>query len=500
LLAAGDPDAAFRLLTERVVADFGTNPNLGSALDDVQPDVFADAPEILVPLAAELLLQGAFEPGARAFHLAQQATGRAGQPEPEMAVRLSLVSAMYRYVVGELSEALQLLERIPRVAAPAVNLEAWLVGDVVALYSHAFLGQFDQARRVAHNIASEDATPPSAREVLCPGIVSQVALAEGDLSEAGELAARSLHAAHGLGFDRHYFAFTALRTAALLALERRDFAAAGALTERSLDLVSGGRPLFEYLAQLDRARLWAAAGNPDEALASLPGARAALRSDRSVLLPLADELDARLRLRLGDRRGALSLVDRLSPERRIVVSAMIALESGDFSQAEELLGKIPASMTTIRDGLERQLLQANLALVRSPARAVGLVRAVLTVTNQYGFVQTALDTAPLLVEHLVSESDRYPPTDNLAALITAGLQARDRNATRPGPSRLPDPLTDAELRVLQGLPQRQSYADIASDLHLSLNTVKTHLRHIYMKLGVSSRSAAVRRAISLGFL
>ena len=64
----------------------------------------------------------------------------------------------------------------------------------------------------------------------------------------------------------------------------------------------------------------------------------------------------------------------------------------------------------------------------------------------------------------------------------------------------PDPLTDAEIRVLEKLPQRLSYADIAAELHLSLNTVKTHLRHSYMKLGVSSRSTAVRRAASLGFL
>jgi LuxR family maltose regulon positive regulatory protein len=306
-----------------------------------------------------------------------------------------------------------------------------------------------------------------------------------------------------LGFsanDRHYFAFTGLRTGALVALERRDFAAAAELTERSLGLVSGGRPLFEYLAQLDRARIWAAAGNPDEALASLPAARAALRSERSVLLPLADELDARLRVDLGDGPGALSLAERLPGDRRVVVSAMIALAADAPRRAEELLRQFSAPAATIRGGLERHLLQASLALVRNPARADRLVRDVLVVTDRYGFVQTALDTAPLLVQYLVSESDRYPPTPNLAALVTAGLQVRKRAGTRSQPGRLPDPLTDAEIRVLEKLPHRLSYADIAGDLHLSLNTVKTHLRHTYMKLGVSSRSAAVKRAASLGFL
>ena len=65
---------------------------------------------------------------------------------------------------------------------------------------------------------------------------------------------------------------------------------------------------------------------------------------------------------------------------------------------------------------------------------------------------------------------------------------------------MPDPLTDAEIRVLETLPQRLTYADMAAELHLSLNTVKTHLRHTYMKLGVTSRTAAVKRATSIGII
>ena len=65
---------------------------------------------------------------------------------------------------------------------------------------------------------------------------------------------------------------------------------------------------------------------------------------------------------------------------------------------------------------------------------------------------------------------------------------------------MPDPLTDAEIRVLETLPQHLTYADMAAELHLSLNTVKTHLRHTYMKLGVTSRTAAVKRATSIGVI
>jgi LuxR family transcriptional regulator, maltose regulon positive regulatory protein len=74
LLAAGDPEGAFRLLNERVIQSYFTNPTVGSALDldEVQPSAFTGVPEVLVPLATELLVRGAFAPGSLALELAQQ--------------------------------------------------------------------------------------------------------------------------------------------------------------------------------------------------------------------------------------------------------------------------------------------------------------------------------------------------------------------------------------------------------------------------------------------
>ena len=74
LLAAGDRAAAFSLLSEGVVRDVLTNPTVGSALDidEIRPELFAGAPEFLLPLAAELLWRGAFERGSQAVALARQ--------------------------------------------------------------------------------------------------------------------------------------------------------------------------------------------------------------------------------------------------------------------------------------------------------------------------------------------------------------------------------------------------------------------------------------------
>jgi LuxR family transcriptional regulator, maltose regulon positive regulatory protein len=122
------------------------------------------------------------------------------------------------------------------------------------------------------------------------------------------------------------------------------------------------------------------------------------------------------------------------------------------------------------------------------------------VAERHGYVQTVLNTAPQLVDHVMCDSDLYPRTKQLTALITAGLRTRKHTPAASRQNKLLDPLTAAEIRVLEKLAERLSYTDIASELYLSPNTVKTHLRHTYMKLGATSRSSAIKRANSLGIL
>jgi LuxR family maltose regulon positive regulatory protein len=61
-------------------------------------------------------------------------------------------------------------------------------------------------------------------------------------------------------------------------------------------------------------------------------------------------------------------------------------------------------------------------------------------------------------------------------------------------------LTPAELRVLRFMPSHLSFREIADRLYVSPNTVKTHARGIYGKLGVSSRGKAVERARAAGLV
>lgn len=82
--------------------------------------------------------------------------------------------------------------------------------------------------------------------------------------------------------------------------------------------------------------------------------------------------------------------------------------------------------------------------------------------------------------------------------MLAGRVARLRQAIEQ--LRLAEPLTAAERHVLELLPTQLTAMQIAARLFVSTNTVKTHMRHVYMKLDVTTRTDAVERARELGLL
>ena len=101
------------------------------------------------------------------------------------------------------------------------------------------------------------------------------------------------------------------------------------------------------------------------------------------------------------------------------------------------------------------------------------------------------------------------PDPGIAGRYLARIESRHGvgGRTRPASSdtarhnvALVEQLTERETAVLRYLPTKLSQRDIASELYVSLNTVKTHCAAIYRKLGVGDRKAAVQTARDLGML
>ena len=81
--------------------------------------------------------------------------------------------------------------------------------------------------------------------------------------------------------------------------------------------------------------------------------------------------------------------------------------------------------------------------------------------------------------------------------IMRGASVRPKDPAVP---QLVEELSHSELKVLRYLPTNLSRPEIAAELSVSVNTVSTHIRSIYAKLGTDDRSAAVRRARELRLL
>lgn len=93
------------------------------------------------------------------------------------------------------------------------------------------------------------------------------------------------------------------------------------------------------------------------------------------------------------------------------------------------------------------------------------------------------------------------PDPGIAGRYLARVEARHQLQTlRPDTPELVEDLTDRELAVLRYLPSSMSQREIAAELYVSLNTVKTHCRAIYRKLGTGDRKAAVQAARDTGLL
>ena len=108
-----------------------------------------------------------------------------------------------------------------------------------------------------------------------------------------------------------------------------------------------------------------------------------------------------------------------------------------------------------------------------------------------------LHPAPELLErHSRLRSTHASLISEILNLLAGHAPAARRGDVAP----LEEALSESELRVLRYLPTNLRSPEIASELFVSLNTVRTHLRNVYAKLGVHRRADAVKRARELGLL
>jgi LuxR family transcriptional regulator, maltose regulon positive regulatory protein len=501
-LAGHQADRALALLQDRVVPDFLRDPTMPAPPNPstVDPALLAGVPDHLLALATDLLLSGDPAHGGAYLDLLER-TQPSIPPESALAARYATMRAFHFAQTGLLDQAVVAALDARGIQERNQLSDEWAVAiRLILLRVYPCLEDFAAVEREAAAALATPALPEPARLVLVPGARALAWFESGHLAKAAEAAAVAAADARRLSFGQHFFAVDHLRAQAGLALERRDLDTAERLTEQVLSITERRRPLFEFLARLDRARIWAARGQVREALATVAEARQVLARGRSVLQARADELEAVLRLSLGDLPSATELTARLPVVRRRLMQARIALAAGDHVAAGEHLRSQPPGELTPRGALEHQIMLAAVAIERGDPMTAGLVGGVLHAARRGGFVNTIVTTAPQVTGYLIEHWTQARPDPLMEQLIAAAMQVRaaQPNGSRPDRA-LAEPLTTAEMRILKLLPT-STYLQMAATLYVSRNTVKTHLRSIYQKLGVASRSEAVERAIDLRLL
>jgi ATP/maltotriose-dependent transcriptional regulator MalT len=223
------------------------------------------------------------------------------------------------------------------------------------------------------------------------------------------------------------------------------------------------------------------------------------RDKRSTTQRWVDRATILTHLRLGQVHAAREV---LGPppwgwtEMRVAV--LVALAEGRADEAERLSSSL--RQTLPRPRLFAAIVESRVALLRGDrvASSAG-ARRVMEIAQEHGFVRSVLDFGAELLPSLAAATTSVADAEFVARLheaATLGIAAVGDGRT--GWESIG--LSGRELDVLRYLATHLSTREIAHALHVSRNTVKSHKQHVYRKLAVSTREAAVARARTLQLL
>jgi LuxR family transcriptional regulator, maltose regulon positive regulatory protein len=519
LLAAGDHDRAADLIAQHwtAMAYRGEVGTVLAWLDALPPERIRGDARLSVARCWLYLFRGDLAHLAPAVTEAEAAVQTGSADREPLALLAALRSNLVR-LRGELGAALRLGEEALHLAQPGTTAQAAAYSSLAQAQRDA--GRFDDA------IRSYRASLPLVREqgnrlVECGSAYQMARLLrlQGRLNEAAEVCREVLSAAEVAGAGQHPALGQVHVALADVLRERNDLA--GARGHLDLGLELGRRTgQLEALraAGLVAARLALARGELDAALRSAAEARqAAEQIGAPVLLREAQAVEAGLHARAGrlveaERWAAETLTYQDSTDEEQLALARTLRANGRTAEAQLRLAQaLQAAESAGRQGSAIGILLLRALLHDSgdcPADALPLLERALTLAEPEGYVRVFLDEGLPMLALLRRAAGRGIRPGYIGRLMqAAGAGALPPvPSAAPGPNhshaapRLVEPLSERELEVLRLLAGYLSNSEIAERLTVSTGTVKTHIHHIYGKLGVDGRAEAIEAARELRLL
>jgi LuxR family maltose regulon positive regulatory protein len=481
------------------------------------------SPELALAFAASFLARGDHASAEPYFSHAEQGASLVPAPRrAEFAATMAAVTLYEGRLRGDLETALQAARKLlhgdavldPGHLSSVVRAFVLAQLGIVELWSgdlDAATGHLERAHAAALGEASDWTAVAAAAHL------AMACLFRGELARALRHADKAVGLAERRGWGRSEPAGAAYIVQAAVCLQRGQRDQAAALIERAGYALAATRerPLCAAHA-LNRALLLRDDGEPEAALGVLQEARDALEG-RPLLARLSDLLVAQeglLRAAVGGREAGRALLERAEREGGASIPmanalARLSLMEGDPEAARALVASqlntdgggsstngVPPSWRAeawLLDALALDALVAHEDAARSLERFLDFAEpaGLLRPLTEHGSV-----VRPLLHRHLQRGTAH-------AAIVATALDALERgghDASPPVAAQLAEPLSERERAILRYLPTMMSNQEIAGELVVSINTVKTHLKAIYRKLHAPGRSDAVRRAREIGLI
>ena len=210
-----------------------------------------------------------------------------------------------------------------------------------------------------------------------------------------------------------------------------------------------------------------------------------------------------VRIQIFLQQGNLTAAGQLAEKHDLPISqARVKLAQGDPSATLAILEPV-RQQAEAKDWADKRLqamiLQALAHDVSGDSeKAVQLLGEALALAAPGGLLRPFVDEGSPM-SALLHEAVKRGAASPFAQQVLAAF-GNTAVSQPPTAQPLPDPLSDRELEVLKLLATALTGPEIARELMISLNTMRTHTKNIYSKLGVNSRRTAVRRAEELSLL
>jgi LuxR family transcriptional regulator, maltose regulon positive regulatory protein len=515
-LAAGDWPAAARLVADHSfswVLD-GQAGTIDAVLQAFPAGASAEHPDLALAHAASELNHGRLEEAVAQLTLAESHVRDAPQARRRRltvaiaALRLALARRSGQFT--EIIEQVKLLDAsISSESSEAIAMSSEL--RAVALLNlgivETWSRRFDDAERhLSEGAALARTLGRPYLEVACRAHqIFPTTLVS--LASARERGRQAVALAERYGLDDRPILAPALGAAAFWAIWMGEFDEGESALRRAWEIAEPRiDPAAEVLLHMVTGQLHAARGQQQaalEAFATAARAQSLLTGADAFATPVVGWLAA-TQARLGMPDAARESLTGVSAEPGRIgflhnARAVICIAERDPAAALDAVREVRADTPTTGPPftlVEAHLLAgiAHLALDDRVAAAAAAEEALAAAEPDRLIFPFVLTDAAELLDTLPRHATAH------GALLTDIVDVLQGTSAAGHPVAQPDELSPSELRVLRYLPTNMTRPEIARELYVSINTVNTHIRNIYAKLGVRGRSSAVQRARELRLL